>query len=515
MQSSSASVNKQKNLMPRSRASNDRKLKGKPVKKRPQKVLFGAFLLLIASAASAQLPGQTANNSTQPEQANAPPPVQSLTLGVFSGSANIDKPVAGEIPISILDAIDRGIRHNLGLLLSQEQSASARAQYRRSLSALFPNISGRASDSIQQINLAAFGIPLPAGLTSPVIGPFNVIDARAAMSQTVLDFSAMNRVHEAAENEKTARFTLQDARELVVLVVGNQYLLTVAAASRLDTANAQLDTAKTIFEQAQDQKKAGVSAGIDVLRAQVQMQTQEQRVLAAQNQVQQQKLTLARIIGLPVSQQFRLTDTVPYAPLPPFNLEQSLAQAYQQRPEYLAAESRVRAAELALKASKAEHLPTGQINGDFGVLGRNINSAENTYTISAGIRIPIFQGGRAQADIAQSESDLRQSRLQLDDLHNRVEQEVRSALLDVQTTNQQVLVAKQSIDLAGETLKQAQDRFKAGVSGSLDVVQAQESVATANETYIEALYSNNVAKLTLGRALGVAEKQTKAFLGGK
>lgn len=503
------------NLKTRGSASNDGNLKGKPVKKRAQEVLAGAFLLLITSVASAQLPGQTANNSTQSEQSNAPPPVQSLTLGAFSGSANVGKPVPGEIPVSILDAIDRGIRHNLGLLLSQEQSASARAQYRRSLSALLPNISGRASDSIQQINLAAFGIPLPAGLTSPVIGPFNVIDARAALSQTFLDFTAMNRVHEAAENEKTAKFTLQDARELVVLVVGNQYLLTVAAATRLDTANAQLETAKTIFEQAQDQKRAGVSAGIDVLRAQVQMQTQQQRVLAAQNQWQQQKLSLARIIGLPVSQQFRLTDTVPYAPLPPFNLEESLARAYQERPEYLAAESRVRSAELALKASKAEHLPTGQINGDFGVLGRNISSAENTYTISAGIRIPIFQGGRAQADIAQSESDLRQSRLQLDDLRNRVEQEVRSALLDVQTTNQQVLVARQSIDLAGEELRQAQDRFKAGVSGSLDVVQAQESVATANETYIEALYSNNVAKLTLARALGVAEKQTKAFLGGK
>jgi outer membrane protein TolC len=485
------------------------------VKKRAQEVLFGAFLLLIASVARAQLPGQTANNSSQPEQSNAPPPVQSLTLGVFSGSGNVDKPVPGEVPLSILDAIDRGIRHNLGLLLSQEQSATARAQYRRSLSTLLPNISGRASDSIQQINLAAFGIPLPAGLSSPVIGPFNVIDARAALSQTFLDFSALNRVHEAAENEKTAKFTLQDARELVVLVVGNQYLLTVAAASRLDTAKAQLDTAKTIFEQAQDQKRAGVSAGIDVLRAQVQMQTQQQRVLAAQNQLEQQKLSLARIIGLPVSQQFRLTDVVPYAPLPPFNLEESLAQAYKQRPEYLAAESRVRAAELEVKAAKAEHLPTGQINGDFGVLGKTLSSAENTYTVSAGIRIPIFQGGRAQADVAQSESDLRQSRLQLDDLRNRVEQEVRSALLDVESTNQQVLVGKQSIGLAAEELKQAQDRFKAGVSGSLDVVQAQESVATANETYIQALYSNNVAKLTLARALGVAEKQTKAFLGGK
>ncbi|HWG48615.1 MAG TPA: TolC family protein [Candidatus Acidoferrales bacterium] len=481
------------------------------------------FLLFMGSIADAQLPGQRANSTSQTDQSSTPVAApatansasQGLLLGVFSGSGKVDKAVPGDIPISIVDAIDRGIRHNLGLLLSQEQTASARAQYRRSLSVLLPNISGRASDSIQQINLAAFGIPLPAGLTSPVIGPFNVFDARATMSETFLDFSALNRVHEAAENEKTARFTLQDARELVVLVVGNQYLLTVAAAARLDTAKVQLNTAQTIFQQTQDLKKAGVSAGIDVLRAQVQMQTQQQRVLAAQNQVEQQKLTLARIIGLPVSQQFSLTDKVPYAPLPPLDIDQALAEAYKQRPEYLAAESRVRSAELALKAAKAEHLPTAELNGDFGVLGKTLGSAENTYTISAGVRIPIFQGGRAQADVAQSESDLRQDRLQLEDLHNRVEQEIRSALLDVQSSNQQVAVAKQSIDLASEELKQTQDRFKAGVSGSLDVVQAQESVATANDTYIQALYVNNVAKLTLARALGVAEKQTRAFLGGK
>jgi len=477
----------------------------------------------MGSIADAQLPGQRANSTSQTDQSSTPVAApatansasQGLSLGVFSRSGKVDKAVPGDIPISIVDAIDRGIRHNLGLLLSQEQTASARAQYRRSLSVLLPNISGRASDSIQQINLAAFGIPLPAGLTSPVIGPFNVFDARATMSETFLDFSALNRVHEAAENEKTARFTLQDARELVVLVVGNQYLLTVAAAARLDTAKVQLNTAQTIFQQTQDLKKAGVSAGIDVLRAQVQMQTQQQRVLAAQNQVEQQKLTLARIIGLPVSQQFSLTDKVPYAPLPPLDIDQALAEAYKQRPEYLAAESRVRSAELALKAAKAEHLPTAELNGDFGVLGKTLGSAENTYTISAGVRIPIFQGGRAQADVAQSESDLRQERLQLEDLHNRVEQEIRSALLDVQSSNQQVAVAKQSIDLASEELKQTQDRFKAGVSGSLDVVQAQESVATANDTYIQALYVNNVAKLTLARALGVAEKQTRAFLGGK
>lgn len=504
------------NLEQMARASKHGKRRVIPAKMRTYAVLCLNFLLFTAINASAQLPGQAAAPA-QPEQQAAPsqPSAQPLPLGVFSGSGKVDRPVPGEIPISILDAIERGIRHNLGLLLSQEQTQVARAQYRRSLSSLLPNISGRAAGSIQQINLAAFGIPLPAGLTSPVIGPFNVIDARAAMSETFLDFSALNRVRQSAENEKTAKFTLQDARELVVLVAGNQYLLTVAAASRLDAAQAQLNTAKIIFEQAQDLKRAGVSAGIDVLRAQVQMQTQQQRVLAAQNQFEQQKLTLARIIGLPVSQQFRLTDTVPYAPLPEINFEEALARAYQQRPEYLAAVSRVRSAELAVKASRGERMPTAEINGDFGVLGNTPASFENTYTLSAAIRIPIFQGGKIQADIAQTESELRQSRLQLEDIHNRVEQEVRASMLDVQTSNQQVAVAQQSISLAGEELKQAQDRFRAGVSGSLDVVQAQESVATANETYIQALYLNNVAKLTLARALGVAEQQTKTFLGGK
>lgn len=505
-------------------ASKSGKSKMKLPSMRTHAVLWFVVFFVIASAV-AQIPGQSASASAQQgtsasaqreQQVPAPSASsQTLSLGAFNGSGKIDKPVPGEIPISILDAIDRGIRHNLGLLLSQEQTEAARAQYRRSLSALLPDITGRAGNSVQQINLAVFGIPLPAGLKSPLVGPFNVFDSRAVMTETFLDFSAMNRLHQSEENQRTAKFNVQDARELVVLVVGNQYLLTLAAASRLDTAKVQLNTATTIFEQAQDLKKAGVSAGIDVLRAQVQMQTQQQRVLAAQNQLEQQKLTLARIIGLPVSQAFRLTDTVPYAPLPELNLEESLARAYKERPEYLAGLSRVRAAELAVKAARAEYLPSAQISGDFGWVGPQITTQENTYTITGGIRIPIFQSGRTEADIAQSQSDLRQARLQLEDLRNRVEQEVRSSLLDVQTSNQQVAVAQQSIDLAGEELKQAQDRFRAGVSGSLDVVQAQESVASANETYIQALYLNNVAKLTLARALGVAERQTKAFLGGK
>ena len=473
------------------------------------------FLLLAVASLNAQIPTAAPEPMAPEPQTPALTVTQSPTLDTFTGSGAVDQLVPGVIPLSLLDAMDRGLKHNLGLLLSQQQSEQARAQYRRQLSALLPNISGNVSETVNQINLAAFGIPLPAGLSSPVVGPFGIFDAHANLSETLLDFNALNRVRAATENEKAAKFTVQDARELVVLVVGDEYLLTLASAARLDTAKAQLTTAQTIFSQTGDLKKAGVAAGIDVLRAQVQLQTQQQRVLAAQNQYERQKMVLARTIGLPPSQQFQLTDAVPYAPLSALDLEQALAQSYKQRPEYLAAESRTRAAELAVRAAKGEALPTVQVNGQLGRIGPAPGSSETTYSLAAGLRIPIFQGGKVKADVDLAEAQLRQSRMQLEDLHSRVEFEVRTALLDVKTSDDQVQVARQQIDLAAEELKEARDRYAAGVSGSLEVVQAQEAVSAANDNQIQALYQNNVAKLSLVRALGQAEQRTRSFLGGK
>ena len=481
---------------------------------RAQSVLVVSFLFVAVLASAAQVPSTAPQPMTE-SQTPAPMAPQAPSMDSFNGSGVVDKLVPGVVQLSLLDAIDRGIKHNLGLLLSQQQSELARAQYRRELSSLLPNLSGSVSDSVNQINLAAFGIPLPQGLTSPVVGPFGVFDAHASLNQTVLDFNAMNKVKAATENEKAVKFTIQDARELVVLVVGNQYLLTQASAARLDTAKAQLTTAQAIFQQTQDLKKAGVAAGIDVLRSQVQMQTQQQRVLAAQNQYEQQKMGLSRTIGMAVAQQFQLTDTVPNVPTAAMNFDEALARAYQQRPEYLAALSRVHSSEIAVKAAKGEALPTVAISGQVGFLGPSPGSAETTYNLTGGVHIPIFQGGKVKADVETAETQLRQSRLQLENLRSRVEFEIRSAMLDVKTSDDQVAVAKQQIELAGEQLKESQDRYKAGVSGSLEVVQSQEAVANSNDSYIQALYQNNVAKLTLVRALGEAEQRTRAFLGGK
>ncbi|HWX55895.1 MAG TPA: TolC family protein [Verrucomicrobiae bacterium] len=476
------------------------------------------ILLLVCVAgktASAQLTGSAVPASRTTDQPTAETR-QSLppSLDSFNGSGIVDKPVPGAVRLSLLDAMDRGIKHNLGLLLSQQQTESARAERWRNLSALLPHVSAGSSENVQKINLAAFGIPISIN-GSTLVGPFSVFDARATMSETLLDFNLLNKVRSSAESERAAKFSLQDARELVVLVVGDQYLLVLADAARLETAQAQLKTAMTILDRTRDMKAAGMAAGIDVLRAQVQMQAQQQRLLVAENQLERQKMVLARTIGLPVSQQIELSDSVPASPTPPLDLDAALARAYTRRPEYLAAQSRTRAAELTVKAAQGEALPTVQMNGDYGAIGRSPGSAEPTYTVAAGVRIPIFQGGRVRAEVSQARSELRQRQMQLEDLRSRVEFEVRSAWLDVKTSADQVEVARQTVTLAGEQLIQAQDRYAAGVAGTLDVVQAQEAVATANETYIQSLYLNNVAKLSLARALGVAEQQTREFLGGK
>ncbi|HWZ43525.1 MAG TPA: TolC family protein [Candidatus Saccharimonadales bacterium] len=471
-----------------------------------------ALLGLGLRPAAAQLAAAPGSVFTRPD--DTPVAMTPPDLNAFSGSGRVDKLVAGVIRLSLRDALERGLNHNLGLLLSQQQTVVARAQHWRNLSALLPNVSARVSESVQKVNLAAFGIPFTVNGSS-LVGPFGVFDARPVVTERILDFSALGRLQSADESEKAARHSLQDARELVVLIVGNEYLLTLTNAARLESARAELQTAKVIFERSQDLKTAGVAAGIDVLRSQVQMQQQQQRVLVAENQLQKQRMQLARVIGLPVSQPFELTDSVPNSPMPPVELEPALQRAYDRRPDYLAFLSRVRAAGLQLKAARGEALPTLDINGDIGAIGRTVASARETYSIAASLRIPIFQGGKVKGDVMQAQAVLDQLRDQLEDMKGRIEFEVRSSLLDVQTANDQVAVAQQSIELAGEQLRQAQDRYASGVSGSLEVVQAQEAVATANETYIQALYRINVAKLLLARALGVAEQQVRDFLGGR
>jgi outer membrane protein TolC len=300
----------------------------------------------------------------------------------------------------------------------------------------------------------------------------------------------------------------------VVLVTVNLYLESVATASRVEMARAQRDTAEQLAKQAQDLKDAGLVAGIDVLRAQVQLQTQRQRVIAAENDYDKSKLQLARAIGLPVGQSLTLTDKIPYVAMPVPPLEQVLPKAFESRADYLAAKSLVEAAEASRAAANGTLLPSLHVDADFGAIGQTFGSAHSTYTVAANVRVPIFDGGRANARRAEAGSALRQRQAELEDMRGRIELEVRSALLDLKSADQQVQAAQTNVQLATDTLTQARDRFAAGVASNLEVTQAQEAVAAASETYIAALYGHNLAKASLARALGIAESAVGAYVGG-
>lgn len=472
-----------------------------------------------------QLPAQTmggASNAVLPATFSQPaintvqlPPALtgSSAQNPFLGSTP-QKAIPGVLSLSLQDAIQRGLRYNLGLMLSnqgQRQAVGARLAAR---SRLLPDLTARASYMAEQVNLATFGLPPFPGIP-PVVGPFEVFDARGLVSQRILDFSSWNSLHARSDALKAAQYSYQDARDTVVLVVGGTYMQAVASSARIDAVRAQLQTATAVYQQSVDMKNAGLTAAIDVLRSQVEMQAQQQRLLAVQNDFEKQKLTLARTIGLPGEQAFTLTDSMPFTPAPRLTLQQAIEQAYRSRADYQSAQSLLHAAEMAKKAASDERLPTLSFNGDYGDIGNRPASSHGTFTAAAALKVPIFQGGKVRADVLQADAQLQQRRSQVEDMRGRIEYEVRTAFLDLKTAADQVNVARSSVDLASQQLAQARDRFAAGVTDTIEVTQAQEALAAANENYISALFAHNMAKLSLARALGIAEEASKKFLGGK
>ena len=415
------------------------------------------------------------------------------------------------LPLSLKDAVQRALESNLGLLLQEQASESARGARWRALADLLPNVSAGVNERRQIINLEAFGFPIKP----PLVGPFNVFDARLFLSQPVIDLAALREERAASLKEKAAQLGIKDARDLVVLVAVNLYLEAVAAGSRVDMTRAQQATAEALFQQAQDLKAGGLVAGIDVLRAQVQLLTQRERVIAAENEFDKIKLQLARAIGLPLGQTFTLTDVIPYAPVPPLTLEDALKRALGTRPDYLAARSRFEAAQASRGAAGAALLPSFRVDADWGAIGQTVSGALQTYTLSANVRIPLFDAGRTVARRIQMESEMRQREAELADFKSRVEYDVRAAFLDLRAAEQQLQSAQTTQQLAGEQLQQARDRFAAGVASNLEVTQAQETVASASEAYIRALYAYNLGRASLARAMGVAESAVTSYLGGR
>ncbi len=477
-------------------------------------LVFAAFAALPSHAQA--VAGAVPASPSTSNNVQSGPAAPSITQSNFQGSVPTQL-VPGVLPVSLQDAIDRGLKTNLGLLLSNQDVRSSRGARWKELSNLLPNITTSSYINASQVDLAEFGFASFPGISIPtIVGPFAYVDSRAYLTQSMLDLKAINNTHASTQSVKAAEYTYKDARDLVVLAVGYSYLQAIADASRIESVSAQVDTAQALFNQASDQVTAGTSPKIDRLRAEVELKTRQQQLIQAKNDYAIQKLTLARVIGLAPGQQFELTDKSPYAPFTAMSVDEAVAQAEKSRSDLKAAEATLKSAEYSKKAARAGYYPTINFSADYGIASvYSTLGTHGVFDVRGTLNIPIFQGNKVHGDELQADAQLEQARQHYENLRAQVDADVRTALLNLQSSSEQVAVAKDNIALAQETLDQSRDRYSAGVADTVEVVQAQEQVASANDNYIASLYSYNYAKISLARALGLAEEGVKEYFKGK
>ncbi|MGA7523619.1 MAG: TolC family protein [Acidobacteriaceae bacterium] len=481
--------------------------------------LYGGLMVLAQNStpatpapynpiALAQITG-TPRTAVQAGQVND----RTLSRDPYLGGVPSGKVSAVPVELSLDDAVNLGLRHNLGGVFATDAVTGARGLRWQALSELLPNVVTETGFGVHQIDLkSAFGLSIPG--VPPIIGPFGVFDSRAYLTQSVFDWGSIERMRSSQAQLESADLNAKDAREIVVLVIVSNYLLVIADESEVKSVTSQRDTARTLFQQASDQKTSGLASAVDVLRSQVQLQSREQKVISAQNDLAKEKLVLARAIGLPLGQPFEITTRVPYHELTPSSLDEAIEGAYRARPDFRSQQNRVRSAELAKQAASAERYPSIGAEVNYGLAGVNPGSSHGTVDAAVTLRIPIFQGGRVHGDVLRADAALTQEEQRLEDMRAEIDQEVRDAYLDLTSAAQEVSVEKSAVTLATENLEQSRDRFSSGVTDNVEVVQAQDALAIANDAYIASLYSYNLAKISLARATGVAESQYAEYLGG-
>ena len=434
--------------------------------------------------------------------------------GPYTGSRAGGPPFSGKL--SLREAVQRALEYNLGGVGLAAAMRQAHGQARVARSALLPNLNGALKEAVQQTDLSAQGlrISLPIrGFSFPtIVGPFNYFDLRATLTQSVADMTALNNYRAARETLRADEQIAQDSRDLIVLAAGGAYLQAVAARARVVSAKVQLETSAALYKQTQERRQSGLVAQIDVSRSLVEQQTQQQRLATLENDFAKQKINLARIVGIPPNEHYELTDDVPFSPAPAATVDDALLKAFAGRADLKAAEAQVVAAERTRSAARSERLPSLAVSADYGAIGINPSQSHGTFTVVGTLRFPIWQGGKTEGDMEQADATLMQRRAELEDTKGRIESDVRNAFLDLEAAASQVELSRANQTVARETLTLTKQKYDAGISDSVEVVQAQESVASSDLDYITSLFAHNLAKLSLARALGHAAESLPDYL---
>ena len=426
----------------------------------------------------------------------------------------------GTLPLSMDDAIERSFTGNLQMQLALQNTRAVRGQISVVSNNLLPNMTADFKTGTQEINLAALGFKpsslaafgFPPGTISTIV-KVSTTDAHFSLNQQIFNAPALYLVSAARDAEKVAEMTWLEAQGEVTQGVATQYLKALADQANIANTQALEKTDEEVLRQATASHDAGVGTNLDVLRARVQLQTQQQAVINAENAFAKDKIQLCRLIGLPADQEISLTDTAPYAELEQLPLDKALALAYTRRKDLLTLQAQMQVAEKTEKAIKYERVPVLSFGGFYGVLGQTHGLYHGDFAAQGNVEFPLFNEAQFRGEHEVAAAQMIGLRQQMASLKVTIDQQIRASKLDVQSSSDLVKVARSNVDLATQALQDATDRFAAGVDDNLPVVQAQATLASAQSQLVSTLYQFNASKLALARNTGVVESQYKVYLG--
>jgi outer membrane protein TolC len=412
--------------------------------------------------------------------------------------------------LTLEDAIQKALQANLNVLVAGSRVDEAEGTRERRLArALLPRVNAQAYANVQNRDLSAFGISLP-GLPS-VVGPFSNYDFRIYAQQNVVDFESLHGLKASERALDASRLDEQDARDLIVRAVAGLYLNAQSAEARVQAAESRVTDSNTLFKLAKDKHDAGTATGVDVLRAEVQVANDKQGALLAENQYKQTLLSLARSLGMSGATPLELAELLRYQPLSEQRSETLVNAALLARSDYLSLNRQRQGLVEQQNANRARLYPKLSLNGNFGEIGRSIGGVQGTGLIQGQIDFTLFDRDR-NGEARELASRLARIDAQIADLRRGIQEDISEALLNLDSSTQQVTVARDGQELAQRELVLSQDRFQSGTTNNVEVITAQDELARAQENYILAVSMHVDAKYALARAMGDTEKNILEFM---
>jgi outer membrane protein len=426
--------------------------------------------------------------------------------------ANKPNALAGNAPAEVLrltldQAVGLALKQNTTAQIAILQAAQSEQDKNISRADLLPQASAKISDEAQKVNLLAqFGGKVALPGFPNALGPYQIFSAGPTFGGPVFDLTLWRRYQAARDTVNASKANSLSTREQVILLVVSQYIGTLRAMANVEASQSRVSLAQALYDQAADLQKEGVGTGIDTLRANVELQNEKQRLIEAETDRETSLFALSRLLNLDPRQAIELADSLSFYDTPQPEVEPSMQLALAERQEWKSLEAQTKAAGNQKRASSESRLPSLRFDGEFAYVGTSGNTTLPTYTYQASVNMPLFTGGRIHAEIVRADLEIRKLEQQKDDLRNQIALDVKTALLNLQSARNEVQVANLGVQLSKEEVDQARDRFKAGVANNIEVIQAQDSLARANDNQIVALYRFNQARADLARSTGQMEK---------